>query len=64
MAWSRCGAAAALGACGYCGRQQRWRALVTALIRLLLVPGNELGWFSGALEVVGSGLFVLSYSPN
>lgn len=64
IAWSSCDAAAALAAHEYCGHQQRLRALVTALVKLLFASGNELDWFSGALEVVGSGLFVHSYSPN
>lgn len=54
----------ALAAHEYCSPQQRLRALVTALIKLLFASGRELDRFSGALEVVGSGLSVLSYSPN
>ena len=64
IAWSSCDAAAALATHEYCGRQQRLSTLVTALIKLLFVSGNELDCFSGALEVVSSRLFVLSYSPN
>lgn len=49
----------------YCSCQQSLRALIiTALVKFLLVSGKELHWFSDALEIVGSGLFVLSYLPD